>query len=55
MAQGNSRRARGEAWVKYVNGKFGADQKAVIVPMCGHNARCMYASDDALPLLFPQP
>jgi len=55
MAQGNSRRARGEAWVKYVNGKFGADQKAVIVPLCGHNARCMYASDDALPLLFPQP
>jgi pimeloyl-ACP methyl ester carboxylesterase len=55
MAQGASRRARGEAWVKYVNKEFGADQKAVIVPLCGHNARCMFATDDALPLLFPQP
>jgi hypothetical protein len=55
MAQGASRRARGEAWVKYVNREFGADQKAVIVPLCGHNARCMFAADDALPLLFPPP
>jgi pimeloyl-ACP methyl ester carboxylesterase len=55
MAQGGSRRARGEAWVKYVNGRFGADQKAVIVPLCGHNARCMFTAGDALPVLFPQP
>jgi hypothetical protein len=25
------------------------------VPLCGHNARCMYTSDVALPLLFPKP
>jgi hypothetical protein len=55
MAQGRSRRARGEAWVKYVNAKLDADQREVKVPMCGHNARCMYTSDEALPLLFPQP
>jgi pimeloyl-ACP methyl ester carboxylesterase len=55
MAQGPSRLARGESWVHYVNEKFGAHQKAVIVPMCGHNARCMYTADAALPLLFPKP
>ncbi len=55
MAQGRSRRVRGEAWIKYMKARFGADQKAVLAPMCGHNARCMYCSDEALPLLFPQP
>ena len=55
MAQGPSRLARGKAWAKYVNEKFGAHHKAVVVPMCGHNARCMYGSDAALPVLFPKP
>ncbi len=55
MAQGPSRRARGEAWAKYVNQKFGAHHQVVVVPMCGHNGRCMFTSDAALPVLFPQP
>ncbi len=55
MAQGRSRLSRGEAWVKYVNDKLDARQLAVTVPLCGHNARCMYTSDQALPLLFPEP
>jgi hypothetical protein len=54
MAQGPSRRARGEAWAKYVNAKFGAHHQVVVVPMCGHNGRCMYTSDAALPVLFPK-
>ena len=55
MAQGPSRLARGQAWAKYVSQKIGAHHQVVLVPMCGHNARCMYTSDAALPVLFPKP
>jgi pimeloyl-ACP methyl ester carboxylesterase len=55
MAQGPSRLARGQSWAKYVNQQFGAHHQVVVVPMCGHNARCMYTSDAALPVLFPKP
>ena len=55
MAQGPTRRARGEAFAKYVNEKYGAHHKVVIVSLCGHNARCMFTSDQALPILFPAP
>jgi len=54
MAQGATRLARGEAFAKYVAQKFGAQHKTVIVPLCGHNARCMFTSDVALPLIFPK-
>jgi hypothetical protein len=54
MAQGSSRLARGQAWTSYVNGQFGARHKAVVTPACGHNARCMFTSDTALPVLFPK-
>jgi pimeloyl-ACP methyl ester carboxylesterase len=53
MAQGPTRLARGQAFVKYVNEKFGATHKLTIVPLCGHNARCMFTAEIALPLLFP--
>ncbi len=53
MAQGPTRLARGQAFAKYVNEKLGAKHDVVVVPMCGHNARCMYTADVALPLLFP--
>jgi pimeloyl-ACP methyl ester carboxylesterase len=53
MAQGPTRLARGQAFGKYVNEKLGAKHDVVVVPLCGHNARCMYTSDVALPLLFP--
>ena len=46
--------ARGEAFGKYVNQKYGAQHKTVIVPLCGHNARCMFTADSALPVLFPK-
>ena len=52
MAQGATRRARGEAYQKYVAQKLGAKQPVVIVPLCGHNARCMFTADIAAPLLY---
>ena len=45
MAQGPTRRARGEAFFKYVNGTLGAKHNAIIVPECGHNDRCMFTSE----------
>jgi pimeloyl-ACP methyl ester carboxylesterase len=55
MAQGPTRLARGQAFSKYVNEKLGAQHETVVVPLCGHNARCMFTSDAALPLVFPKP
>jgi hypothetical protein len=54
MAQGPTRRARGEAFARFVAEKLGVKQPVVIVPLCGHNARCMFTADAALPLLFPK-
>ncbi len=53
MAQGPTRRARGEAFFKYITGKLGAKHNAIIVPECGHNDRCIYATDVVLPVIFP--
>jgi len=54
MAQGPTRLARGQAFVKYINQKYGAHHQAIIVPLCGHNARCMFTSETALPIVFPR-
>jgi hypothetical protein len=54
MAQGPTRLARGQAFARYVNEKFGAKHTVTIVPLCGHNARCMFTSEAALPLVFPK-
>ncbi|MBV8897692.1 MAG: hypothetical protein JO051_14360 [Acidobacteriaceae bacterium] len=53
MAQGPTRLARGQAFAKFVNGKYGAKHKVAVVPLCGHNARCMFTSEVALPIIFP--
>ncbi len=53
MAQGPTRRARGEAFVKYVNEVLGGEHPIVIVPECGHNDRCMFTTGVVLPFLFP--
>jgi pimeloyl-ACP methyl ester carboxylesterase len=55
MAQGPTRLARGQAFGKYVDEKFGAHHKTVTVPLCGHNARCMFTSEPALQIAFPKP
>ena len=54
MAQGPTRLARGLAFAKYVNENLGARHRVVEVPACGHNARCMFGSEAALPVLFPK-
>jgi pimeloyl-ACP methyl ester carboxylesterase len=54
MAQGATRRARGEAYVKFVNEKMGAKHGVQIVPECGHNDRCVYTTDEVLPVIFPK-
>lgn len=54
MAQGPTRLARGLAFASYVNEKYGASHKAVIVPACGHSARCMFTAEPVLPLIFPR-
>lgn len=54
MAQGATRRARGEAFVKYVRDNLGATHSNVlIVPECGHNDRCVYTTDNVLDVIFP--
>jgi pimeloyl-ACP methyl ester carboxylesterase len=54
MAQGATRRARGEAYVKYVNDRLGAKHAIQIVSECGHNDRCVYTTDTVLPIIFPK-
>lgn len=53
MAQGPTRLARGQAFAKLVTTKYAAKHKVTVVPLCGHNARCMFTSDVALPIIFP--
>jgi len=54
-AQGPHRLGRGQAFVSYIKEKYGAQHRAIVVPLCGHNARCMFTADVALPVLFPKP
>ncbi len=54
MAQGPTRRARGEAFFKYVTEKLGAKHNAIIVPECGHNDRCIFTTDVVFPVIFPK-
>lgn len=54
MAQGPTRLARGLAYARYVNDRHGASHKTVLVPSCGHNARCMFTADPVLALVFPK-
>jgi pimeloyl-ACP methyl ester carboxylesterase len=54
MAQGPTRRSRGEAFVKYLADSLGAKHKAIIVSECGHNDRCVYTTDVVLPVIFPK-
>jgi pimeloyl-ACP methyl ester carboxylesterase len=54
MAQGPTRRARGEAYVKYLNEKLGAKHPIMIVDECGHNNRCVFTTDNVLPVIFPK-
>jgi len=54
MAQGPTRLARGRAFAAYVNQRLGGHHTLTIVPVCGHDVRCMFTSNAALPALFPK-
>ena len=53
MAQGPTRRARGEAFFKYVTETMGAKHNAIIVSECGHNDRCVFTTNAVFPSIFP--
>jgi pimeloyl-ACP methyl ester carboxylesterase len=53
MAQGPTRRARGEAFVKFIADSLGGKSKAVIVSECGHHNRCVFTTSELFPILFP--
>lgn len=54
MAQGPTRRARGEAFAKYVNETMGAKHNVIIVSECGHNDRCIFTTNAVFPAIFPR-
>ncbi len=54
LAQGPSRLAAGLAYSKYLNDKLGANHEVVVVSGCGHNSRCMFSSDTAGWIIFPE-
>ena len=54
MAQGPTRRSRGEAFVKFVNENMGAKHAIQVVPECGHNDRCIFTTEAVLPVIFPK-
>jgi hypothetical protein len=37
-----------------VNEVLGAHHIMTIIPLCGHNARCMFTAERALPVIFPK-
>lgn len=53
MAQGPTRRARGEAFVKFIADSLGAKPNAMIVEECGHNDRCIFTTNAVFPVIFP--
>lgn len=53
MAQGPTRRARGEAFFKYLTETMGAKHNAIIVSECGHNDRCVFTTNAVFPVIFP--
>ena len=54
MAQGPTRLARGLAFHKYAKEVLHADHRVVVVPFCSHSQRCIFTSDVALRLMFPE-
>ena len=55
MAQGPNRLARGRAFMNRVEQNYGASHKLMVIPHCGHSARCMFTAEATLPILFAKP
>ena len=54
MAQGQHPLARGTACTDCSRESYGAQPAFMMIPLCGHKARCMFTADNALPVLFPK-
>ena len=54
MAQGPTRLARGLTYARYLSEFYGTSHQAIVVPACGHNARCMFTTNLVLRILFPK-
>lgn len=52
MAQGKSRLQRGQQYWQYIRSEYKAGHELVKVPLCGHNARCVFTSDPAQKVVF---
>ena len=53
MAQGPTRYDRAKAYFAHVTKLKAKDHSFVTVPLCGHNNRCVWTADQALPVVFP--
>lgn len=40
--------------MKYVNGTLHGTAKALVVPECGHDDRCIHTDRSMLPVIFPK-
>lgn len=54
MYQGGTRLDRAINFDRYVREHLGGHSRLVIIPLCGHNERCMFTSPIAMPILFPE-
>jgi hypothetical protein len=53
MAQGASRRQRGELFVQHLRNAYHVSPTLAVVPGCAHDDRCVFTSAPALAALFP--
>jgi hypothetical protein len=54
MAQGQNRLLRAQAYTTYLKEQYNVQLTFTTIPACGHNARCMFTAERALPILFPK-
>ena len=49
MAQGEHRLARAQVYTSYLKDHYNVQLTFTTIPACGHNARCMFTAERALP------
>lgn len=52
--QGSSRYDRALHFNRYIRDHLKGRSRLVVIPLCGHNERCMFTAPIAIPLLFPK-
>lgn len=51
--QGDSRYDRALSFDRYIRDHLNGRSRFFVIPLCGHNERCMFTAPIAIPLLFP--